>query len=198
MLTDLNALHESAVAASKSGRLRAVVAAGGDGTASVVRNHVPLEVPLVPVPMGTENLIGRYLGQLPTPQAVCHTIERGVVLPLDLGRAGDRHFLLMVSAGFDAEVIRSLHESRRGNIRRTAYFWPIVRAIRRYTYPPMRLYSESRDSAIPPRLCRWIFAFNLPMYALGLPIAPDAVATDGLLDVCTFERGAVWSVIRYL
>jgi diacylglycerol kinase family enzyme len=37
----------------------------------------------------------------------------------------------------------------------------------------------------------------LPLYALGLPIAPEAVATDGLLDVCTFERGTVWNVARY-
>ena len=47
-------------------------------------------------------------------------------------------------------------------------------------------------------MCRWLFGFNLPLYALALPIAPDAVGTDGLLDVCTFERGAVWSVARYL
>jgi diacylglycerol kinase family enzyme len=42
-----------------------------------------------------------------------------------------------------------------------------------------------------------MFGFNLPLYALGLPIAPDASAADGLLDVCTFERGKVWSVLRY-
>ena len=105
----------------------------------------------------------------------------------------------MISAGFDAEVIRSLHDNRQGNIRRTAYFLPIFRAIRSYTYPPMQLYSETDAGMAPsPQLCRWLFGFNLPLYALGLPIAPDAVATDGLLDVCTFERGAVWSVARYL
>jgi diacylglycerol kinase family enzyme len=103
----------------------------------------------------------------------------------------------MFSAGFDAEVIRGLHENRKGNIRRSAYFLPALNAIRGYTYPPMRLYSETADAAAPPELCRWLFGFNLPLYALGLPIAPDAVATDGLLDVCTFERGAVWSVARY-
>jgi diacylglycerol kinase family enzyme len=43
-----------------------------------------------------------------------------------------------------------------------------------------------------------LFGFNFPLYALGLPIAPDAVGTDGLLDVCMFERGAAWSVARYL
>ena len=64
---------------------------------------MPLEVPLVHVPVGTENLLGRFLGQLPTPQAVAETIDNGVIISLDLGRAGDKIFLLMFSAGFDAE-----------------------------------------------------------------------------------------------
>jgi diacylglycerol kinase (ATP) len=197
--TDLYTLHDLAEQGQKAGNLRAVLAIGGDGTASVVRNHVPLEIPLVHVPMGTENLLGRYLGQLPTPEAVRRTIEEGIIISLDLGRAGDKVFLLMISAGFDAEVIRALHENRRGNIRRTAYFLPTMRAILNYTYPPIQLYLDAAGaSPSPPQLCRWLFAFNLPLYALGLPIAPDAVGTDGLLDVCTFERGAVWSVARYL
>ncbi|HVT26490.1 MAG TPA: diacylglycerol kinase family protein [Lacipirellulaceae bacterium] len=196
---DLTELKSLATAGQKAGDLRAVVAIGGDGTASAVRNHVPLEVPLVVVPMGTENLLGRYLRQFPTPAAVCQTIDEGAIVSLDLGRAGEKNFLLMISAGFDAEVIRSLHEGRRGNIRRSAYLWHIMQAMRRYTYPTMRLYLQAGDDrAAPPWHCRWMFGFNLPLYAFSLPIAPDAVPTDGLLDVCTFERGAIWSVGRYL
>lgn len=197
--TQLDELAGLAAAGWKTGELRAVVAVGGDGTASVVRNHVPLAVPLVPVPMGTENLLGRFVGQGVDPDAVCRTLDDGVVVGLDLGRANGKHFLLMISAGFDAEVVRSLHLNRRGNITRAAYLLPTLQAIRSYGYPPLRVYSDgasgSRDAAIE---CRWLFGFNLPLYALGLPIAPDAVATDGLLDVCTFERGSAWSVLRYL
>jgi diacylglycerol kinase (ATP) len=197
--TDLGALEGLAASGQGSGKLRAVLAIGGDGTASIVRNHVPLEVPLLNVPLGTENLLGRYVGQLTTAKAVHRTVDEGVVISLDLGKAGNKVFLLMISAGFDAEVIRSLHENRRGNIRRTAYFLPMLRAIRGFTYPQMQVRFENSDfPASSPQLCRWLFGFNLPLYALGLPIAPDAVATDGLLDVCTFERGAVWSVARYL
>jgi diacylglycerol kinase family enzyme len=174
-----------------------VIAVGGDGTASVVRNHVPLALPIVPVPMGTENLLGRYVGQAIDPAAVCRTVDEGVTVGLDLGRANGKHFLLMVSAGFDAEVVRSLHENRRGNITRRAYFLPILRAMRSYGYPEMQLYSKDAAAPQEPIRCRWLFGFNLPLYALGMPIAPDAVATDGLLDVCTFQRGRAWSVARY-
>src|SRR4029079_12158062 len=138
-----------------------------------------------------------YLGQLATPDAVRRTVEDGVVVSLELCKAADKGVLLMISVVFDAAVSRSLHENRRGNIRRSAYFLPTLRTITGYTYPQLRLYSETDDATASPPLCRSLFGFNLPLYALGLPIAPDAVATDGLLDVCTFERGAVWSVARY-
>ena len=197
--TDLASLNDVAAECQKSGDLRAVIAVGGDGTASIVRNHVPLEVPLLVVPMGTENLLGRYLEQSSDPAAVAATVKNGVVAEFDLARAGNKYFLLMISVGFDAEVIRTLHENRRGNISRAAYFLPTLHTIRSYEYSPMRLYWDTASApAAEPISCRWMFGFNLPLYALGLPIAPNAVGTDGMLDVCTFERGALWGVTRYL
>lgn len=197
--TNLDDLNGLATEGLSSGTMRAVVAVGGDGTASIVRNHVPLELPLLVVPMGTENLLGRFVKQSIDPASVCDVIENGVVADLDLGRSGDKYFILMLSAGFDAEVIRSLHENRRGNISHRSYVLPTLRSILQYGYPEMQLFSDpSENGDVGVHRCRWIFGFNLPLYALGLPIAPDAVATDGLLDLCSFERGAVWSVARYL
>jgi diacylglycerol kinase family enzyme len=197
LTTDLGELGAAASEGWKSGDLRAVLAVGGDGTASLVRRHVPLEIPMVPVPMGTENLLGRFVGQSTAPNAVLATIEDGVTVGLDLGSANGRHFLLMISAGFDAEVIRVLHENRQANINRTAYFLPTVQAIRSYAYPELQICCEPSDGKVP--LCgRWVFGFNLPLYGLGLAISPDAVATDGQLDIHLFQRGNIWSVIRYL
>jgi diacylglycerol kinase family enzyme len=195
---DLDELAGLSTDGWKSGDLRTVLAIGGDGTASTVRRRVPLAVPLVPVPMGTENLLGRFVDQSIDPAAVCRTLDDGVTIGLDLGSADGKHFLLMISAGFDAEVIRSLHECRRGNITRSAYVFPTLRAIRRYAYPPLRLSWCEPPAASDRTSCRWLFGFNLPLYALGLSIAPAAVATDGLLDVCLFHRGSVWNVLRYL
>jgi diacylglycerol kinase family enzyme len=196
--TDLDELAGLAKEEHRAGTLRAVVAVGGDGTASVVRNHVPLAVPLLPVPMGTENLLGRFIGQATEVADVCRTLEEGVVIGLDLGRAGSKHFLLMVSAGFDAEVVRVLHENRRGNINRTAYVRPTLQAIRSYNFPQIEISWAQQQPAGVPQHCRWLFGFNLPLYALGLRIAPEAVATDGQLDLCLFQRGSIWSPLRYL
>lgn len=199
LVRELDALGGIANDLRSSGQLRAAIAVGGDGTASAVRARVPLEVPMLVIPMGTENLLGRYLRQSTDPAAVLDVVENGVVIDLDLGWANGSPFLLMISAGFDAEVIRRLHERRRGNIRRATYLLPVLSAIGSYTFHPMRIYWDTADAAgAESTLCRWLFGFNLPLYALGLPVAPNAVGTDGLLDVCAFQRGSIWSIARYL
>lgn len=208
--TSLNELACWSKESLGDGGLRAVVSVGGDGTASLVRSHVPLAAPLLPLPLGTENLLARYVGQSSNPADVRRTLDGGVTVALDLGRAGERYFLLMISAGFDAEVIRSLHKDRRGNITRLSYYLPTLRTIRRYGYPEMQLYC--RDAVAndvinsvggpkrhdgEPLQCRWLFGFNLPLYALGIPVAADAVGIDGLLDVVAFQRGGLTNVARY-
>jgi diacylglycerol kinase family enzyme len=40
--------------------------------------------------------------------------------------------------------------------------------------------------------------FNLPCYAAGLGIEPEAVGDDGLLDVIAFKRGSVASGLKYI
>ena len=193
------------------GRLRAVLSVGGDGTASLVRSHVPLEVPLLRAATWHGELAGPVSwDSRPIPRAFDARLDEGVTVALDLGRAGDRYFLLMISAGFDAEVIRSLHKDRRGNITRLSYYLPTLRTILGYGYPEMQLYcrdSQADDAAEvggatnhddEPMRCRWLFGFNLPLYALGIPVASEAVGTDGLLDLVAFQRGGVLNVARYL
>jgi diacylglycerol kinase (ATP) len=202
--TSTSEITELATKGSESGRLRAVLACGGDGTARLLRRHVPLEIPLLPVPMGTECLLSRYLEQSALVEAVYQTLDRGVIVDLDLGRvrdsqANDDYFLMMISAGFDAAVIRRLHADRRGHITRFSYLQPILQTIRSYEYPEMRLYyGDAAESGREPDRCRWLFGFNLPLYALGWQFAAHASGIDSQLDVCTFQHGSFLDGVRYL
>ncbi|MGC4002636.1 MAG: diacylglycerol kinase family protein [Pirellulales bacterium] len=49
----------------RAGTLRAVVAAGGDGTLNALVNRLPAETPFLMLPLGTENLVAKYLGWKP-------------------------------------------------------------------------------------------------------------------------------------
>lgn len=197
---DLGRFADRAVQLQAAGGLEAVVSAGGDGTAAAVINRLSPEVPVVLFPLGTENLLGRWLGQKSTPQGVHDTIVGRRILRLDAASANGRLFLLMLGAGFDASVVQRAHELRRGHINRWHYSRPIFESLRRYRFPELRLTCTLAGPAaeVVTRQARWAFVFNLPCYAAGLPLAPQADGSDGALDLTTFRRGSIWHGLRYL
>ncbi len=212
--TDLSEVADLANRWHGEGRLRALVGVGGDGTAAELVNRTEAGVPLTMLPSGNENLLARHLGLGASPESICRTITDGKLIRLDVGKANDRIFLLMISCGFDADVVRRVHGRRKGHIRTRDYFRPILESIRHYEYPELRLHWEqlARGSqppadglpsitpdgeCSPPVIVRWLFAFNLPCYAGGLRLAPRADGADALLDICAFRRGSLRSGLRY-
>jgi diacylglycerol kinase family enzyme len=201
VLREVDTVAEQANHWHAEGRLRALVGVGGDGTAAELVNRIAPGIPMTMLPAGNENLLARYLKLGQTPQNVCQTLVDGAVVRLDAGRAGRRIFLLMIGCGFDAEVVRRVHEDRTGHIHIRNYFKPILELIRSYEYPELRVYWGNGDAEVaedrPPDTVRWLFALNLPCYGGGLQLAPQANATDGLLDVCAFHRGSRWHTLKY-
>ena len=198
---DIDHLAETAAAKLENGTLRAVVAAGGDGTVSLVVNRTPPGAPVIVLPLGTENLLAKYLKLRAEPARICEIIKRGAFVRLDAAQANERIMLLMLSAGFDAAVVQRVEQNRSGHIRRRAYVKPIFEMIRSYEYPELRIYldlEEESATAEPQIIAKWSFVVNLPCYAMGLGIAPDAVGTDGNLDVCTLKEGSLWKGLKYL
>ncbi len=213
VFTDIDELSAQANASLAAGELRAVVAAGGDGTAALVAQRTASGVPIALLPLGTENLLAKELRVTADPAGLCAAIHRGRTRSLDAGQAAGRLFLLMVGCGFDADVVRRLHRVRQGHIHHWSYAKPILDSIRNYQYPELRVYCpsvaldeaasaavESAEGAVPPApiTARWVFVANLPCYAMGLRVVPDAVGDDGCLDVCAFQRGSLWNGMRYL
>jgi diacylglycerol kinase family enzyme len=200
--TSIDELAAEAAGRLAAGTLRAVVAAGGDGTLSLVANRTPPAAPLAILPLGTENLLAKYLELSADPQQLARTIAAGCAIRLDAGQAGDRIFTLMAGCGFDADVVRRLHRRRTGHIHHLSYAKPILDSIRTYEYPELRVQYVPADAVGPEATAeiaaRWVFVVNLPRYAGGLSFAPQASGTDGLLDVCTFKGGSLWSGLVYL
>lgn len=204
LVDDLSALRDRVSELTVEGRLRAVVAAGGDGTVAAVVNRTPSGTPLVVYPLGTENLVARYFRYKRRANYVAAILECGRHLCVDAGQAGSQIFVLMISAGFDAEVVRRVAEGRMGHIRRWSYAKPLLATMRSYRYPELRIQwkrpssvSGSDPAETGSANVRWVFGMNLSKYAFGLNFAPAALGTDGLLDVCTFSEGSVLHGFRY-
>ena len=183
--------------------LRVVVAAGGDGTLAELTNRTEASVPLTVFPLGTENLLAGHFGLEAQPERLCDVISAGATVSIDVGRANGRIFLLMASVGFDADVTQRMSVRRDGHIRRWSYMGPIWESLRHYDFPELRVRYQMPDAATGTPLsveltCRWLFLFNLPRYARGIPIAPRAQEFDALLDLCAFRRGSIVSGLWYL
>jgi diacylglycerol kinase (ATP) len=202
LVTDLSLLDQLVRRYRSLGQLRAIVGAGGDGTIAEIVNRTEPDVPVTVYPLGTANLLASYFQIQRDPAALAHTLVEGATLRLDAGRANGRIFLLMAGCGFDADVVERLHRKRNGqHITYWTYARPILESIRSYRYPNLRVYCESTpgsDWIAAPRHACWAFFINLPCYAGGLQLVPEAVGTDGLLDSCTFSSGSFWNALRYL
>lgn len=198
----------------EAGRLYCLVGAGGDGTAGELINRVLEGVPLSFYPTGTSNLVASYLGLSSNPAKAVETLLNGERVSLDAGVANGRLFLAMASCGFDAAAVEMVHRRRiaghrggRGGF--ATFLGPICRLIGTYPFPEMRVEvispadaaiqdsPASRGSSHHAHSAKWVFVFNLPRYGWGLPIAPEARATDGLLDLCTYRSGGFWKGLWY-
>jgi diacylglycerol kinase family enzyme len=202
IFTDLSQVADQANRLFESGDLRALVAVGGDGTLAELVNRSQPGLPLAIFPAGTANLVARHFGLRADTEQLSRSILAGDSRLLDAGSASGRLFLVMASCGFDADVVNRVHRCRLrnssgGHIRYTTYLKPILESIRTYSYPQMRIDSCGAD-ADHRVAARWAFVFNLPCYAWGLPLVPTATGDDGLLDLCTFERGSLGDGLRYL
>jgi diacylglycerol kinase family enzyme len=180
----------------------ALVVAGGDGTVSALINEKP-RVPIAVLPSGTENLFARHFALGEGAGNLARAIKGGQSRRIDLGSARTRRFALMAGIGFDADVVTRHHDLRRGprgSLRTTsrfAYVEPVLRAAFTYRFPVITV--EIIDPGPVESVSgTYVFFFNLPRYALGLPFVPSARDDDGALDLLVFRDPGPWRALRYL
>lgn len=174
--------------------VRCVVAAGGDGTLLEVLNRAP-HLPAAVLPLGNENLVAAYFRIEQDAPKLAEVIAAGRSRHVDLARADGRLICLMASIGIDAEVVHRVHRRRRGHISRLSYVVPMLQALQSYRYPAVEAVIDETGERLSGAM---VFVFNLPLYGLRVPIAPEARPDDGLLDLCVFGRPGAPSLARYL
>lgn len=128
-----------------SGSHDLILAAGGDGTYHEVINGMrDSSVPLGILPMGTGNSLVRELG-LPThPLRAATAIRNGVARPIYLGQCNQRLFILMVGAGFDADIVRRVPPGKK-RLGMLAYMMAGIAELFRYGYPEITFRVDGKE-----------------------------------------------------
>ena len=158
-----------------------LVVCGGDGMVHLaVQALAGTGIALGLVPAGTGNDVARYLDLPRTdPVRAADRIVAGTTRSIDLARCGERYYVTVLAAGFDAIV----------NERANAMTWP--RGQMRYnlaTVAELRVFRPLSYTLDLDGVARRVEAMlvavgNGPSFGGGLRITEGALLDDGLLDV---------------
>jgi YegS/Rv2252/BmrU family lipid kinase len=159
---------------------------GGDGTLNeAVNGLVGTETALAVIPAGTVNLWAREL-KIPkkNPLKAVQLAVEGERRLIDVGRAGERHFLCMASYGIDAAVTANVSHRLKGRLGAAAYAVASLREALRYRGTEVRMRLDGGEKLSVKALM--LIAANARQYAGLTQITPEAVIDDGMLDIRIF------------
>jgi YegS/Rv2252/BmrU family lipid kinase len=161
-----------------------VLACGGDGTLNDVINGLAgTQTALATFPGGTVNVWAREVGIPSDPVRNAALVWEGERRWVDLGRAGNRYFLLMAGIGLDADVAAQVTRPEKRRWGPLAYAWRgLVTGVR---WPLQRMWILLDDRSIRRRVLFAVIG-NTRLYGGVVNVTHHAVADDGMLDVCIF------------
>jgi YegS/Rv2252/BmrU family lipid kinase len=174
-----------------------VVAAGGDGTIAEVANGLSGSATrLGIIPLGTANVLARELGLSFAPRAVAAALAFGRTQRIFPGiarsAAGERLFVQMVGAGFDAAVVRHLPIPLKHAIGRSAYVLQSLREASRYKFTPIQVTLDGE-----PTEAGSVIVTKGRLYAGPFLLAPDASPARPGFTVALFDRSGPLAALAY-
>lgn len=171
----------------------AVVAAGGDGTINEVANGlIGRAISMGIAPLGTANVFAFELGLGLALKRAADLPSTGRIAEIYPALAGDRGFLLMVSAGPDARVVAEVNGTLKRIVGKLAYVLAALREIarNRRTVVDVTIDGRSHQAGL-------VIVTHASHYAGPFIIAPDARLGDDSVCVVLLSGTTRLALIRY-
>jgi len=172
-----------------------VVAVGGDGTVNdAARGLINTNCALGVLPTGSGNGFARNMDIPLRLEKALAIIKEPGFKTIDVGKVGDRCFLVSCGIGWEA-VIATLFEGSR------------IRGVLPYAgvalstflqYEPQEITIQSEPGGWSYRGRPMLFSVtNMREYGVGVTIAPEADYADGRLDICLIPRHSLLNAVKY-
>ncbi|MBM4464223.1 MAG: diacylglycerol kinase family lipid kinase [Chloroflexi bacterium] len=183
---------------------QAVFVAGGDGVVGEAADGLAgSDVALGVLPAGVGNVWALEMG-IPTPSPLrrhplldaAEVLAQGEIRRIDLGRAGQRHFILWAGIGLDAKVAERMEPRDRPTKRlgTLAYAVAAVLVAKDFRGTRTRVVIDGQNINTRSIL---IIVSNAQLYARLVRVAAEAYLDDGLLDVCIFKGVNLASTVHH-
>ena len=170
-----------------------VVAVGGDGTMNEVADGLAGSATrLVLVPHGTGNVFGREFSLPETVEGCLDLLSSGKTISVRLAKANDRHFVLLASAGFDAEVVERMNHRQKNILGIAAYFLSGALHLLRYQ-PTLWLEFPGRERVE----AQAVVVARGKKYGGNVTIAPDGDIMGETFRVIALLRKGRLSIVKF-
>ncbi|MBN9388134.1 MAG: diacylglycerol kinase family lipid kinase [Chloroflexi bacterium] len=164
-----------------------VINGGGDGTLrEIVTGLLGTNVALGCLPGGTVNLWTKELGISPRLEVAARQLIGSVRRKVDIGQVKinggkSHHFLLMAGLGFDGTVMGRVSKPLKNRVGRLAV--GLAGLLSLPSFAPATIQAEIGDLHWSGRVAQLVVG-NTRLYGGFTRLTPQALADDGMLDLC--------------
>lgn len=171
-----------------------IVVAGGDGTLNEVVNGVACpDLPIAFLPLGTVNVFALEAGIPLSLERACALAAEGTPRRITLGRIDGELFLLMASAGWDAEAVAHVRSGLKRFIGRLAYAVSALEILLLKPPAPLQLVT-SAGKAFPGY---GVVVSNCRYYGGRYTVTPGASMFREDLDICLLRQGGRLAMLKF-
>lgn len=172
-----------------------VVACGGDGTIAAISYELRnTNIPILPFPAGTANLLALNLFSPNEPHALCKVVDEGLTLNFDIGEIENENikcgFTLMAGCGYDQTIMRSAkkHKHLLGDM---AYF----EAAFTNPKPQVSHFNITVDGTSVECDGIGVVVANFSKIQFDLMVTDKNLPRDGMLDVVILKTKSAFELL---
>jgi YegS/Rv2252/BmrU family lipid kinase len=170
-----------------------VVAVGGDGTMNEVADGLAGSATrLAFVPHGTGNVFASEFSLPESVEGCLDLLSTGKTISIRMAKANDRRFVLLASAGFDAEVVERMNSRQKNLLGISAYVLCGARHLLR-SQPTLWLELPSRERIE----AQAVIVARGKKYGGNVTIAPGGDITGETFQVIALLRKGRWSIAKF-
>ena len=165
-------------------RVDALAVYGGDGTLmEAISGLIGSKVPLAILPGGSANIMAKELGIPQDLKEACALMSQVpfTTKTIDIGQFSGHYFILGVSLGFGAEMIKGADRETKNRIGFLAYFLSAAAALRKTKKAVYHLKIDGQEHEVQGLTCIVTNTGNLGFSNISYDKHIDV--SDGLLDV---------------
>jgi YegS/Rv2252/BmrU family lipid kinase len=177
-----------AKAAVKEG-IDALAVYGGDGTLTeAISGLIGSKIPLVILPGGSANVMATELG-IPTDlKEACMLLSQNPIetKTIDIGQFNKRYFIVRISLGFEADVVKGADRQSKNKMGIFAYFLSAAAALKKTKRTVYHLKIDGQKHEVQGLTCIITNTGNLGFSNISFDKHIDV--SDGLLDVIVVRK----------